>query len=58
MASDSNDTRTAFHPTSGSWPNLTEIFFFGIITGQTIRRGSSLTSVKDLIEAIGRFIDG
>ncbi len=44
-----------FTPTSGSWLNMVEIFF-GIITRQAIRRGS-YTSVKDLIGAIGRFID-
>jgi hypothetical protein len=38
MASDSIDTRTVFHPTSGLWLNIIEIFF-GIITGQAIRRG-------------------
>ena len=31
--------------------------FFGIITRQAIRRGT-FTSVKDLIGAIGAFIDG
>src|SRR4051794_34158411 len=45
-----------FTPTSGSWLNMVEIFF-GIITRQAIRRGS-YRSVKDLIGAIGRFIDG
>src|SRR5215216_1187323 len=45
-----------FTPTSGSWLNLVEIFF-GIITRQAIRRGT-FTSVKDLIAAIGTFIDG
>ena len=45
-----------FTPTSGSWLNMVEIFF-GIITRQAIRRGS-YDSVKDLIAAIGRFIDG
>lgn len=45
-----------FTPTSGSWLNLVEVFF-GIITRQAIRRGS-FTSVKDLVAAIGRFIDG
>ena len=43
-------------PTSGSWLNMVEIFF-SIITRQAIRRGS-FTSVKDLITAIQRFIDG
>jgi transposase len=45
-----------FTPTSGSWLNLVEIFF-GIITRQAIRRGS-FDSVGELIDAIGRFIDG
>jgi transposase len=45
-----------FTPTSGSWLNMVEIFF-GIITRQAIRRGT-FTSVKDLIGAIGAFIDG
>jgi transposase len=45
-----------FTPTSGSWLNIVEIFF-GIITRQTIHRGS-FTSVKDLIAMIRRFIDG
>ncbi len=45
-----------FTPTSGSWLNMVEIFF-GIITHQAIRRGT-FTSVKDLIAAIGTFIDG
>jgi transposase len=45
-----------FTPTSGSWPNLVEIFF-GIITRQAIRRGT-FSSVRELIEAITRFIDG
>jgi transposase len=45
-----------FTPTSGSWLNIVEIFF-GIITRQTIRRGT-FTSVKDLTAAIGTFIDG
>jgi len=44
-----------FTPTSGSWLNMVEIFF-GIITRQAIRRGT-FTSVKDLIAAIGIFID-
>jgi transposase len=44
-----------FTPTSGSWLNMVEIFF-GIITRQAIRRGT-FTSVKDLIGAIGIFID-
>jgi transposase len=45
-----------FTPTSGSWLNLVEVFF-GVITRQAIRRGT-FTSVKDLITAIRRFIDG
>jgi transposase/transposase-like protein len=45
-----------FTPTSGSWMNMVEIFF-GIITRQAIRRGS-FDSVRDLVAAIGRFIDG
>ena len=45
-----------FTPTSGSWLNMVEIFF-GIITRQAIRRGS-FSSVKDLTNAIRRFIDG
>jgi transposase len=44
-----------FTPTSGSWLNMVEIFF-GIITRQTIRRGT-FTSVKDLIAAIETYID-
>ena len=45
-----------FTPTSGSWLNLVEVFF-GIITRQAIRRGT-FPSVKDLVAAIRRFIDG
>jgi transposase len=45
-----------FTPTSGSWLNLVGILF-GIITRQAIRRGT-FGSVRELIEAIGRFIDG
>jgi transposase len=45
-----------FTPTSGSWLNLVEVFF-SIITRQAIRRGT-FTSVKDLVGAIRRFIDG
>ena len=45
-----------FTPTSGSWLNMVEIFF-GIITRQAIRRGTH-RSVKDLVAAIGSFIDG
>ena len=47
--------RLHFTPTSGSWLNLVEVFF-GIITRQAIRRGT-YTSVKDLVDAIRRFID-
>ncbi len=43
-------------PTSGSWLNLVEVFF-GIITRQAIRRGS-FDSVKELVAAITRFIEG
>ena len=45
-----------FTPTSGSWLNMVECFF-GIITRQAIRRGSS-PSVKELVATIRRFIDG
>jgi transposase len=45
-----------FTPTSGSWLNLVEVFF-SIITRQAIRRGT-FTSVKELVAAISRFIDG
>ena len=45
-----------FTPTSGSWLNMVEIFF-GIITRQAIRRGT-FGSVRDLTDAITRFIDG
>ena len=45
-----------FTPTSGSWLNLVEVFF-GIITRQAIRRGS-FDSVKELVAAITRFIEG
>jgi transposase len=44
-----------FTPTGCSWMNMVEIFF-GIITRQAIRR-STFRSVKDLIAAIGNFID-
>jgi transposase len=44
-----------FTPTGCSWLNLVECFF-SIITRQAIRRGS-FTSVKELIAAIGAFID-
>ena len=43
-----------FTPTSCSWLNLVEIFF-GIITGQAIRRGT-FTSAPDLIGAIRVYI--
>jgi hypothetical protein len=45
-----------FTPTSGSWPNLVEVFF-GIITPQAIRRGS-FASVKELVSAISQFNEG
>lgn len=45
-----------FTPTSGSWLNLVEVFF-SIITRQAIRRGS-FDSVKELMAAIGAFIEG
>ncbi|MCU1621848.1 MAG: transposase [Frankiales bacterium] len=45
-----------FTPTSGSWMNMVEIFF-GIITRQAIRRGT-FASVKELMTAISRFING
>ncbi len=45
-----------FTPTSGSWLNLVEVFF-SIITRQAIRRGT-FSSVRDLVGAIRRFIDG
>jgi transposase len=45
-----------FTPTSGSWLNLVEVFF-SIITRQAIRRGT-FRSVKDLVGAISRFIEG
>ena len=44
-----------FTPTGCSWLNMAEIFF-GIITRQAIRRGT-FRNVKDLTNAIGRFID-
>jgi transposase len=44
-----------FTPTSCSWLNLVECFF-SVITRQAIRRGS-FTSVKELVTAIGAFID-
>ena len=45
----------ALHPDGCSWLNMVEIFF-GIITRQAIRRGT-FPNVKDLTNAIGRFID-
>ena len=45
-----------FVPTSCSWLNLVECFF-SIITRQAIRRGSC-TSVRQLTQTIGAFIDG
>ena len=47
--------RLHFTPTGCSWLNMVEIFF-GIITRQAIRRGT-FRNVKDLTNAIGRFID-
>jgi len=47
--------RLHFTPTSVSWLNLVEAFFW-IITRQALRRGSFLT-VADLIATIERFID-
>jgi hypothetical protein len=44
-----------FTPTSASWLNLVEVFF-SIITRQAIRRGYQ--SVRDLVDAISRYIDG
>ncbi len=44
-----------FTPTGCSWLNMVEIFF-GIITRQAIRRGT-FRSVKELVAAIGAFID-
>ena len=44
-----------FTPTGCSWINLVECFF-SVITRQSIRRGS-FTSVKELVAAIGAFID-
>jgi len=56
MLIDAERGQAHFTPTSGSWLNKVEIFF-SIITRQAIRRGSH-GSVKDLINAIGAFIDG
>jgi hypothetical protein len=44
-----------FVPTSCSWLNLVACFF-SVITRQAIRRGS-FASVRELITAIGAFID-
>ena len=44
-----------FTPTGCSWINMVECFF-SVITRQAIRRGS-FTSVKELVTAIGAFID-
>jgi len=41
----------------GNAPELPDEIFFGIITRQAIRRGS-YASVRELIDTIGRFIDG
>jgi len=45
-----------FTPTSGSWLNMVEVFF-SIITRQAIRRGT-FRSVRELTDAIRRFIEG
>ena len=45
-----------FTPTGCSWLNLVECFF-SVITRQAIRRGS-YTSVRQLTQTIGAFIDG
>jgi hypothetical protein len=45
-----------FVPTTCSWLNLVECFFICVITRQATRRGT-FTSVKELIAAIGAFID-
>jgi transposase len=47
--------RLHFTPTGCSWLNLVECFF-SVITRQAIRRGS-FTSVRQLVRAIGAFID-
>lgn len=51
--------RAEAHPSTrrGSILSICSCVFFGIITRQTIRRGT-FTSVKDLIARIGTFIDG
>ena len=43
-------------PRRGNAPGLPDEIFFGIITRQAIRRGA-FRNVKDLTNAIGRFID-
>ncbi len=52
-----NNPRVHLHftPTHSSWMNLVEVFF-AIITRQAIRRGS-YRSVRDLTDAIRRFVD-
>ena len=52
-----NNPRLTLHftPTGCSWLNLVECFF-SVITRQAIRRGS-FTSVRQLTQAIGPFID-
>jgi transposase len=52
-----NNPRVQLHftPTHSSWMNLVEVFF-AIITRQAIRRGS-FRSVRELTDAIQRFID-
>ena len=47
--------RLHFTPAGCSWLNLVECFF-SVITRQAIRRGS-FTSVRQLVSAIGAFID-
>ena len=44
-------------PRRSNAPGLPDEIFFGIITRQAIRRGS-FDSVRDLVDAIRRFIDG
>jgi hypothetical protein len=44
-------------PRRSNAPGLPDEIFFGIITRQAIRRGS-FDSVRELVDAIHRFIDG
>ena len=44
-------------PTSGSWLNMVNKIFFGIITRKVIRRGA-FHSVANLEAAIASYIDG